>query len=133
MSITNTNNDEIMGKKMKFTEDKLKNIKLPKVREIYDDTTISGLSLFVYPSGVKTFYMIYTPKNNSSTQQIKIGRWPRLTITSAKAKIREYWRPINTEDDPFAVRQKHKSEHTVATLIDEYIKSELSKKSASTQ
>lgn len=133
MSITNTNNEEIMGKKMKFTEDKLKNIKLPKVREIYDDTTISGLSLFVYPSGVKTFYMIYTPKNNSSTQQIKIGRWPRLTITSAKAKIREYWRPINTEDDPFAVRQKHKSEHTVATLIDEYIKSELSKKSASTQ
>ena len=94
MSITNTNNEEIMGKKMKFTEDKLKNIKLPKVREIYDDTTISGLSLFVYPSGVKTFYMIYTPKNNSSTQQIKIGRWPRLTITSAKAKIREYWRPI---------------------------------------
>ena len=62
MSITNTNNEEIMGKKIKFTEDRLKNIKLPKVREIYDDTTMSGLSLFVYPSGVKTFYMIYTPK-----------------------------------------------------------------------
>jgi len=94
MIVTNTNKELFdMGQiQIKFTEAELKNLKLKKHSYFAYDIKSHGLAIRVYPSGGKTFYFVYTPKNNSSTQQISLGKFGKLTITEARAKALSYMR-----------------------------------------
>lgn len=115
--------------RIEFTEANLKSLKIKKDRYIAFDLKTTGLSCFVYPSGLKTLYFVYTPLNCRNTQQIKLGRWPTMTITSAKAKVKSYWRIINTEDDPHKVRSALSNEKRLSEVAEEYFEEELSRKS----
>ena len=137
MSITNEQMELIMGKekelRIEFTEANLKKLKIEKKRYVAYDLKTTGLAIYVYPGGLKTLYFFYTPLNSRKTEQIKLGRWPTTTITGAKAKVKNYWRVINTENDPHKVRQALTNEKRLGQIIEEYYEEELSKKSSSTQ
>jgi integrase len=70
---------------------------------VFDDR-VSGLSLLVTPKGTKTFYL-YKRLSKGAPKQIKIGRYPDLSIDLARKKAQELLGQMAQGLDPVKVER----------------------------
>jgi integrase len=82
------------------------------------DRLVSGLSLCVYPTSVKTFLL--TKKVNGRVQRIKIGRFPDISIEQARKKAIELKSIIALGGDPGEKKKALKDELTFRELYQKY-------------
>lgn len=111
---------------MKFTDIGIKNLK-PKAAKYYvraDMTGKHGFSLCVYPSGVKTWFFIYTFEGKRFS--LSMGNYPDKSLADAIKLYDEKWKIFESGKNPAEIEEQIKEEKrkapTVSDLCDEYIK-----------
>lgn len=86
------------------------------------DTTVRGLSLRVTANGVKTFSLKYRNARGKE-KRIKLGRYPDMSLADARAAAMDHKARIARGEDPAADKKTPEpEEHTVSSLIDEFVK-----------
>lgn len=77
-----------MGKKFRFTKERLDNLPIPdNGRETYTDTLEAALRLRVGKTGIKAF-MVFR-KINGKPVTVTLGRYPSMTIDQARTEARK--------------------------------------------
>ncbi len=110
-----------MASKIRFTKAALES--LPPSRKQYDsyrDDKVSGLCVFVYPTGKKVFYL--QKKVAGQKERIKIGPFPGMTCEQARAKANEINTAFSKDQNPAAVRRALKAEPTFGDVFADYLK-----------
>jgi integrase len=77
------------------------------------DSKVAGLELRVRPDGVKTWTLRYRAKAGADAgkqKRLVLGRYPRMTLASARVAANEELRRVDAGDDPQAARQAEKVE-----------------------
>jgi integrase len=90
--------------RVKLTTDSVKKLSTenPNGRRI-NDSELSGFGITVYPSGKKTFWCRYGPRNRR--RFATIGPWGKLSVDQARSKAKEFLAQAQLGDDP-AVEEK---------------------------
>ena len=105
----------------KFTDYMIKNLK-PKDKKYYQREA-HGFAICVYPSGIKSFFFIYTldGKRNS----LALGSYPETTLSMAREAYGTAWKLYNDGKNPALLLEEAKEVRRqapiVADLIDEYL------------
>jgi hypothetical protein len=92
-------------KSIQFTIETINAIQPPprgvlKVKDVQN----KDLSLFISPNGTRTFYI--RKRVNKRDQRIRIGNFPTITISQARAVAANLAAKINLGGDPIAERRK---------------------------
>lgn len=107
-------------KSLLFTKEILQEIKPPKAkRDLYKDTKEKGLLLIVSYGGSKVFYLgiVLSKKYH----RIKIGVFPDLSITDARAKASELKGEIAKGYNPIEEKARLSKEPTFKEFYDRYL------------
>jgi integrase len=88
-------------------------------REWHADTKITGLRLCVFRSGIKVFYL--SRKIDGRHEKIKLGRYPALSVESARTKARQLIGSIAHGQNPARDRRHMLAESTFAQLFAWYL------------
>ncbi len=104
-----------------LTDAQIKSLRPSKKRFIkFED---SGLGVRVFPSGKKSFVIMY--RFNDKQRMMTLGTYPALTLTKARTKAAKAKETLDEGKDPgaeqIAVKAAHKAAPTVADLVDEYL------------
>lgn len=111
-----------MASKIRFTKAALEALPAStKQYDTYRDDKVSGLCVFVYPTGKKVLY--YEKKVAGQKERIKIGSFPETTCDQARAKATEINAAFSKDQNPAAVRRALKAESTFADVFATYLKS----------
>lgn len=106
---------------MKFTDIFMKSLK-PKDTKYYRRES-NGFTICVYPSGVKSWFFIYTL--DGKRHSMSLGSYPDISLQAAKKKYNTAWDLYQAGKDPADVERLEQEERrrtpTVADLIDEYL------------
>lgn len=120
-----------MAKKIKFTEKAIQNLPTPeRVRyQIYRDCdpprakrleAVTGLQLYVYKSGVKSF--VLCKKFHGKTRFLAIGKFPDLSVNRAREEARDLISSIRRGIDPLKrKRAETRKSVTLEQVFREYI------------
>lgn len=105
----------------KFTDYMLKNLK-PKEKKYYQREA-HGFAICVYPSGIKSFFFIYTI--DGKRHSMALGNYPDTPLTKAREAYNAAWKLFSEGNNPAqladaAVTAKRQAP-TVAVLISEYL------------
>ncbi len=107
-------------KSLLFTKEVLSEIEAPKVkRNVYKDTKEKGLLLIVSYGGSKVFYL--GKVINKKYNRIKIGSFPSLSVTEARAKAIELKNNLAKGYNPMEAKKKVSNELTFKELYDKYL------------
>lgn len=105
----------------KFTDYMIKNLK-PKASKYYQREG-HGFAICVYPSGVKSFFFIYTI--DSRRYSMSLGSYPDLTLAKAREAHSDAWKLYNEGRNPALLQEETREERRqapiVSDLIDEYL------------
>lgn len=101
---------------MKFTDILVKNLK-PQDKKFYQREG-NGFAICVYPSGVKSWFFIYSI--DGVRRSICLGNYPLLSLSEARSKYRKLWGiwMSGVDPDPKPVRDVTP---TVKQLVAEYL------------
>ncbi|MEM9744385.1 MAG: site-specific integrase [Pseudomonadota bacterium] len=116
--------------KFPFTKDRLRRLEPgDKVARYYDDKT-PGLFLTITPNGVRTFYLAYASpveevsapggKTRKRSRQIKLGRYPTLTIDQARAAASEHLGTVARGNDPMFDRRARAREAAAQMALEKH-------------
>ena len=110
-----------MPEALNFTKPVLKNLPLPEAdkRAVYFDSEKPGLQLRVTSNGAKTFSILRRVKNGEP-MRITLGRFPDMTVESARKQFDIVIGEIATGSNPAAVRRTHRGEPTLTAFFKEY-------------
>jgi integrase len=92
------------GKLEKLTNGKIADAEPGKRPYRLRDGHVPGLSVRIQPSGAKLYELRYGPRNSST--YVLDGRWPGLTLESARALAMRISVEIQEHGAPLAIRQK---------------------------
>lgn len=85
----------------------------------FDEDT-PGLALRVTPAGARTWYVFY--KKGRTTRRVKLGTWPALGVSKARAEARTIRVRVDTEGaDPAHERKEARDVFTVNDLAKLYL------------
>jgi len=107
-----------------FTKEAIAKIVLPKDgRDIYKDTKEQGLILIVSYTGKKAFYIAKNIKieRDKKYYRKKVGDFPDLSISDARAKVSDLKVQIAKGFNPFEEATETLKEITFKELFDKYI------------
>lgn len=109
-----------MASKIRFTKAALEALPAStKQYDTYRDDKVSGLCVFVYPTGKKVFY--YEKKVAGQKERIKVGSFPETTCEQARAKANEIITAFTKDQNPAAVRRALKAEPTFADVFKTFL------------
>jgi integrase len=111
---------------MKFTDIAIRKIK-PTEKKYYVRADMGhgkhGFALCVYPSGVKTWFFIYTFEGKRNS--LGLGNYPDVSLGDAAVKFDKHWTLYKAGKNPAIVEAEIKDERikapTVAKLVSEYL------------
>jgi len=84
---------------MKLTTDSVKGLTTDDERGWrINDASLSGFGITVYPSGKKTFWCRYGPRNRR--RFTTIGKWGKVTVDQARKRAKELLAQAELGDDP---------------------------------
>jgi integrase len=92
---------------------------------IWDDS-LKGFALRVYPSGTKSFLLIYWI--NGRERRHTIGNFPTWTVEAARLEAKALRRLIDQGRDPAQEKRERREAPTVQDLIERYIEEHLPRK-----
>lgn len=87
----------------------------------YFDTVRTGLYLRVFPTGVRTWMIIYTKPGGTQRVRMKLGRYPEVSLGQAREKARDARAQIIDGTDPVVERRAQAASQTVDDLVENYI------------
>jgi integrase len=90
-----------------------------KILEIRDEHT-KGLALRVYPTGKKTWYVIYRMPMDRNGKRYRLARYEDLTLGEAREKARNIITGLQDGIDPRIEKKKLLLAETVEEVISEY-------------
>jgi integrase len=103
-----------------FTKRAIEGVALPERRYItYNDTTVRGLQLMAFASGVKTF-VLYR-RIAGRPERIKIGAFPDLSVEKARGEAQRLNSVIAQGHNPAQEKRTLSSEMTFAQLFAKYL------------
>jgi integrase len=101
---------------MKFTDFLVKNLK-PDQKKFYKRDG-NGFAICVYPTGVKSWYFIYSFEG--VRRSICLGNYPGVSLSAARSKYNVLWETLKGGVDPGA-KPAREVMPTVAQLVEEYL------------
>jgi len=101
---------------MKFTDILVKNLK-PQETKFYKREG-NGFAICIYPSGVKSWYFIYSIEG--VRRSIALGNYPAVTLSEARSRYNKLWEVWRSGADP-AAKPVREVIPTVAKLVEEYL------------
>ena len=121
---------------MRFTEMAIKNLK-PKSEKYYVRSDMgsskNGFALCVYPSGVKSWFFIYTFDKKRESKVL--GNYPDMSLAKATEEFDKNWAIYKSGKNPkqLEIEQKETQRlaHSVDDLCNDYIKKHAMKKKKS--
>jgi len=121
---------------MRFTEIGIKNLK-PKSEKYYVRADMgsskNGFAIRVYPSGVKSWFFIYT--FDKKRESMALGNYPDVGLAKATEAYDKYWQIYKSGKNPKQLEEEEKETrrlaHTIKDLCSEYIKKHAIKKKKS--
>jgi len=107
-------------KKQVFTKQSLSSLAAPKTGRAYvHDTKEKGLSAYVTPNGVVTFYV--RKRINGRDERVVIGRFPDISIEQARKKALEVKAQVALGKDPTEDKKRLRAEITFGEMFREYM------------
>lgn len=88
-------------------------------RCVYWDDEVAGFGLRVFPSGKKSFVLLYRARGRK--RQVTLGVYGVLTVQKARKRARRMLVEVVDGSDPLEVRRKRRSAPTVAKLAERYM------------
>ena len=104
--------------KTHFTKRMIDHLTPTAVRQTFTDDGHRGLTLIVYPSGVKTFYL--TKKFRGRVHRTPLGRYPELSLAAAKSKASHLQLQYDAGLDPNEARRQARAELTLDEFFTVY-------------
>lgn len=83
------------SKKIKFTDSRIKSLKVEAITKTYSDLSLRNLKVTVTPSGTKTFYVRF--KHNNESINYRLGHTTALTVCEARRDAVSYINFIKKE------------------------------------
>ena len=115
--------------KTRLTDSYVKGLK-PQARKYYVRDTLPGLTVCVYPTGVKSWVYIYTI--DAKPYHYTLGNYPDISLAEARSRYDEARKQrakgVNPSLDAKKRRNKRLTDPTVSEYIEDYLES-LTKKS----
>ncbi|NDE56535.1 MAG: site-specific integrase [Gammaproteobacteria bacterium] len=109
-----------MVNKIRFTKAALEALPASiKQYDTYHDDKVSGLCIFVYPTGKKVFY--FQKKVAGQKERIKIGSFPETTCEQARTRANEIITAFTKDQNPAAVRRALKAEPTFNDVFTKFL------------
>lgn len=104
-----------------LTTDSVRKLATDDIRGMrISDSSLSGFGITVYPSGKKTFWCRYGPRNRR--RFTTLGVWGKLTVDQARTKAKGLLALAQLGDDP-VLEEKHKrSVPTFKEWVETYLK-----------
>ncbi len=123
---------------MRFTELAIKNLK-PKSQKYYVRADMgsskNGFALCVYPTGVKSWFFIYTFEKKRESKVL--GNYPDMGLAKATDEFDKYWQIYKSGINPKQLEVEEKELQRLAPTVDDlctdYIKKHAMKKKKSWQ
>lgn len=84
----------------------------------YFDTVLDSFGIRVYPSGKKTFFIMYGPQGRR--RQFTIGDWGVLTLKEARKRARKELVKVLDDRDPKAEKEEKRGRQTFNEWADTY-------------
>ena len=91
-----------------------------KSRDVRWDNTLPGFGVRIYPSGKKSFILIYRNQFNQK-RQMTIGDYGIFTLTQARAEARKFIGQVKIGTDPLAERKENRQAATFGELCKTYM------------
>ena len=85
----------------------------------YHDTELSGFGVTVYPTGRRSFWIVYGPKTRR--RRMTLGQAGPLSVDNARALAREHLATVYQGGDPLDQREARRAVPTVGEWIDDYL------------
>src|SRR5690349_18227299 len=103
----------------KLTDSSIKAVKCPpeKNRVELSDSSCPGLYLRVTKNEVKTFAFKYWSPILSKTVTLNLGKYPDLSLTTAKEKVGEHRKTIAGDEDPRRLQREERKKIAKAEAL----------------
>lgn len=122
MKIVKLCNPEVTPvEKIKFTAARLNALEPPAERTSYSDSEVPGLQLRHSPSGAKVFSLYKRIKASGTTERITIGKYPEVTIETARKIAQELNQKIAAGLNPAELKRSLQKELTFAEFFEQYM------------
>lgn len=110
-----------MIKRFNFTQAKMEKLPFPEKGRIdYYDTDTPKLTMRVSSTGNKTFYV--TKWNGKTTQRIALGRFPDISVSTARKKAQKALVDLAAGINPIEKKRKEKHQTiTLSQLLERYL------------
>jgi len=106
--------------RIRLTETRVREIDPPSAgRSTYLDLDVKGLILRVTPNGTKTWSL--RTRVNGRDERIKIGVWPDLSVSEARARAHELRTRIASGRNPADEKRSLRAEITLGELYERYL------------
>jgi integrase len=92
-----------------------------KSRAIYFDARRTGLAVYVYETGARTFYLVRRPDNARGSEQIKIGRFPMWKLAQARKECDRLAGKLADHVNPNAEKRKQRDRPTLGAVFETYL------------
>lgn len=107
--------------KIKLTADSVKQLQTDDPRgHRVSDSDLSGFGITVYPSGKKTFWCRYGPRNRR--RFTTIGNWGKLTADQARTKAKELLAEATLGNDPIQEEKRLRRVPTFSDWVADYLR-----------
>jgi len=83
------------------------------------DTSLSGFGISVFPSGTRSFFVMYGPSNRR--RRMTLGKYGHLTVDRARAMAQAKLGDIVEGADPLNAREERRRVPTFGKWVDEYL------------
>jgi integrase len=106
--------------KCNFTKQLLLSLKAPAKGRLYiHDTRENGLSAYLTPNGILTFYV--RKRINGRDERVVIGRYPETTVEQARTQALTIKSQVALGKDPTEDKRRLRADVTFAEMFQEYM------------
>ena len=106
--------------KIKITNRNLWNLTSTNSRGTrYHDTELPGFGVTAYPTGRKSFWIVYGPKRKR--RRMTLGQAGPLSVDAARALAKEHLAVVYQGGDPLAQRDARRATPTLSEWFDDYL------------